>query len=205
MLLLNARLDFAIVGALVGPAALGVYAVASRYAELLRLPGLAVNYVLYPTYARQGGAGAARDARRILPRVAIIPAIVALPLGVAAIFVIPFAYGEAFRPAIVPTWILLFGLAGVGVTGVTTAFLYGDGRPGLNSLGLGTGLVVTVVLDILLIPRFGILGAAVASCAAYLTTTFVLLRCFLTIARSYERAGPSREVAAPQPLSEVNR
>ena len=46
--LLNLRLDFAILGALAGPAVLGVYAVASKYAELLRLPGLAVTYVLLP-------------------------------------------------------------------------------------------------------------------------------------------------------------
>src|SRR5205823_4309376 len=51
-LLLNGRLDFIIVTALVGPAALGIYAVASRIAELLRLPALAINYVLYPAYAR---------------------------------------------------------------------------------------------------------------------------------------------------------
>src|SRR5207302_9828969 len=51
--LVNERLDFAIVGALVGPAALGIYAIASRFAELLRLPSTVINYVLYPRYARQ--------------------------------------------------------------------------------------------------------------------------------------------------------
>ena len=59
-LLLNGRLDFIIVAYLVGPAALGIYAVASRMAELVRLPSLAINYVLYPTYARPrrcGGCG----------------------------------------------------------------------------------------------------------------------------------------------------
>ena len=67
-LLLNARLDFALVGAMVGPASLGIYAVASRYAELLRLPSLAMNYVLYPDYARDGGAVAADKAGRCCPR-----------------------------------------------------------------------------------------------------------------------------------------
>jgi O-antigen/teichoic acid export membrane protein len=55
--LLNLRLDVAILGALAGPAVLGVYAVASKYAELLRLPGLAVTYVLYPVFAGQDAAG----------------------------------------------------------------------------------------------------------------------------------------------------
>ncbi|MBO0846744.1 MAG: oligosaccharide flippase family protein, partial [Nocardioides sp.] len=43
--LLNLRLDFAILDAIVGPAALGAYAVASKYAELLRLPGTALTWV----------------------------------------------------------------------------------------------------------------------------------------------------------------
>ena len=205
ILLVNARLDFAIVGALVGPAALGVYAVASRYAELLRLPGLAVNYVLYPTYAGVDGKVAARDARRMLIALAWIPAAAALPLAAAAPIVLPLVFGEAFRSAVVPAWILLFGLSAVGVSGIVSAFLFGDGRPGLNSLGLTSGLVVTVILDVLLIPRFGVVGAAVASCAAYLTTSLVLLLCFVKVARSYERSASSTPVPAMEPLTEVNQ
>ena len=205
ILLVNARLDFAIVGALVGPAALGVYAVASRYAELLRLPGLAVNYVLYPTYAGVDGKVAARDARRMLITLAWIPAAAALPLAAAAPIVLPLVFGEAFRSAVVPAWILLFGLSAVGVSGIVSAFLFGDGRPGLNSLGLTSGLVVTVILDVLLIPRFGVVGAAVASCAAYLTTSLVLLLCFVKVARSYERSASSTPVPAMEPLTEVNQ
>jgi O-antigen/teichoic acid export membrane protein len=205
ILLVNARLDFAIVGALVGPAALGVYAVASRYAELLRLPGLAVNYVLYPTYAGVDGKVAARDARRMLINLAWIPAAAALPLAAAAPILLPLVFGEAFRGAVVPTWILLFGLSAVGVTGIVSAFLYGAGRPGLNSLGLTSGLVVTVILDVLLIPRFEVVGAAVASCAAYLTTSLVLSLCFVKVARSYERPASSAPVPAMEPLTEVNQ
>ena len=50
--LVNLRLDFLVLGALAGPAVLGVYAVASKFAELMRLPATAVNYVLYPRFAR---------------------------------------------------------------------------------------------------------------------------------------------------------
>jgi Na+-driven multidrug efflux pump len=63
---------------------------------------------------------------------------------------------------------------------VASGFLYGRGRPGLNSLALGLGLVVTAVLDVALIPRFGAVGAAYASMIAYLvgdgTLTVLLLR-----------------------------
>lgn len=193
LLLLNARLDFIVVGAIVGPGALGMYAIASRFAELLRLPALAANYVLYPTFARDGGPIAARKAREMIRRMGWLTVGAAVPLGVAATFVLPLLYGEAFREAVVPTYILIVGLCGAGISGVITAFLYGAGRPGLSSLALGAGLLATVVLDLVLIPVFGVIGAALASSVAYLTTTGVLVRCFLVVARRHEAEAISRE------------
>jgi O-antigen/teichoic acid export membrane protein len=179
LLLLNARLDFIIVGAIVGPAALGMYAIASRFAELLRLPALAANYVLYPAYAAAGRGAAVQKTREMIPRMAWITIGLAVPLALAGTFVLPLLYGEAFRGAIVPTYILIAGLCGAGITGVISAFLYATDHPGLNSLAMGAGLLVTVVLDLVLIPALGVLGAALASAAAYLTTTAVLAGCFL--------------------------
>jgi O-antigen/teichoic acid export membrane protein len=179
-LLLNARLDFALVGAMVGPAQLGVYAIASRYAELLRLPALAMNYVLYPAYAREGAA-AETNVRATLARAWWIPLAGAVPMALAAPVVLPLVYGDAFRAGVVPTWILLVGLAGGGITGVLTAFLSGNGRPGLASAAVGSGLVVTLALDLALIPPFGIKGAATASTVAYLTTAAALLLFFRAV------------------------
>ena len=111
----------------------------------------------------------------------------AIPLFFTTYFALPLIYGKAFDSAIVPAQILIGGLAVEGAAGVVTAFLYGRGRPGLNSIAMGVGVVVTVVLDILLIPSTGAVGAAVASCAAYLTTTAVLLWFFWSLDRR-ERA-----------------
>ena len=56
MSLLNLRLDFVLLSAFAGPAVLGVYAVASKFAELVRVFGMALQYVLYPKYANDGSA-----------------------------------------------------------------------------------------------------------------------------------------------------
>ncbi|MDQ1719458.1 MAG: hypothetical protein QOE89_3411, partial [Pseudonocardiales bacterium] len=102
----------------------------------------------------------------------------AIPLAAGAGIILPALYGKSFDGAIVPTWILLAGLLGEGVTGLITAYLYGMGRPGLNSLAIGIAVLVTVVGDLLLIRPFGVTGAAVASAAAYLATTATLLILF---------------------------
>ena len=203
-LLLNARLDFAIVGALVGPAALGIYAVASRYAELVRLPSLAMNYVLYPSYARDGGAVAADKARAMMRRIGWIPALVAVPMALAGPVVLPLFFGNAFQAAALPAALLLLGLTMAGITGIISAFLSGVGRPGLNSLAYAAGLPVTLGLDLLLIPPFGVPGAALASSVAYLTTAAVLLMSFRNLARATSRAAGSA-VQASESEPEVSR
>jgi len=188
--LLNLRLDFALVGALVGPAALGAYAVATKYAELLRLPPLAFYFVLQPRYAGGGRERATTEARALLWRAGAITAAAAVPLAVAAAVLLPVVYGRDFQAAVLPAQILLLGLAGDGMASVINAFLYGIGRPGLKSLGTGAGLLVTIGLDLLLIPRLGAAGAAVASSAAYLTTLGVLLASFWVLTAGGRRRRP---------------
>jgi O-antigen/teichoic acid export membrane protein len=177
--LVNLRLDFAILGAIAGPSTLGLYAVASKCAEVVRVAPLALTYVLYPAMRTAGPTAAARRARQLMPRAGWWMVAAIIPAGIGTITLLPMVYGEEFRPAVLPACILLVGLLGDGIGAVASAFLYATGRPGLNSLAVGAGVVATVVGDLALIPPFAATGAAVASCASYLTTNLVLVACFL--------------------------
>ena len=178
--LLNLRLDFAILGALAGPAVLGTYAVASKYAEILRLPGTALTWVTYPEFAGMAAERALARARRLVVPALLCFTVAAGPLLLLAGPVIGLLYGSDFHDAVTPARILLLGMLLGGAAGVASGFLYGRGRPGLNSLALALGLVVTTVLDVLLIPKYGAIGAAYASTVAYLVSdgalTLMLLR-----------------------------
>jgi O-antigen/teichoic acid export membrane protein/O-antigen ligase len=194
--LVNLRLDVAILGALAGPGVLGVYAVASKFAELLRLPGLAITYVLYPRLALQDPAEAGRRVAAMLPRAFGLTVLAAVPLA-AAVPLLPMIYGHAFNSAVIPTYLLLAGLVGEGVAGVVSAYLYGVGRPGANSLGLGVAVIVTVVLDVLLIPHFHAVGAAFASSAAYLTSSAALVACYVVVRRTFRAAAEQNAEGTP--------
>jgi len=86
-------------------------------AELLRLVRWRFAWVLFPSYAKDGKSLA-------LPKAA--PCFPAPPSsrgggdspGVGRYVFIPVLYGPACRPAIIPTEILICGLATIGVTGV---------------------------------------------------------------------------------------
>ena len=175
MTLLNLRLDFAVLGAVAGPSVLGAYAIASKYAELLRLPGTALTWVCYPAYAATSAERAASQARRLSRPTAIFGLVAAFPFVLLAGPVIGLLYGSRFADAVRPGQVLVAGMVIGGAAGVASGWLYARGRPGVNSAALGAGVVLTVVLDLLLIPHFGIMGAAVASTATYLLTDLTLV------------------------------
>jgi O-antigen/teichoic acid export membrane protein len=172
--IVNLRLDFLLVSALAGPATLGVYAVATKCAELLRLPATALNYVLFPGFASRTPQEARALLRRLTPRAALATAAAAPILAVLVVFALPVAFGSAFDGAVVPACVLLAGLSVEGAAAVSSAYLWGSGQPGANAIAMGTGVVVTVALDVVLIGQLGALGAAIASTVAYLVTTAVM-------------------------------
>jgi O-antigen/teichoic acid export membrane protein len=192
---LNLRLDWVILSILTGPAVLGVYAIASKFAELVKVLGLALTYVFYPKFARGGRLNAAADVQRLIPKAGAVSAVSVLVLWISAGFLIPALYGSHFHSAVTPTRIILLGLPLEGVAGVIIAFLYGVGRPGLNSLAMGIGLIATVALDLVLIPPFGATGAAIASAVSYLSTALALIAFFSWVRRSQQRAASEGAIA----------
>jgi O-antigen/teichoic acid export membrane protein len=196
--LINLRLDFLILGALAGPAVLGVYAVASKFAELMRLPATALNYVLYPRFARAPADVAGRDATRLLPRAAAVTMAMTPVLAIGSVIALPLLYGRAFHAAVLPACVLLVGLAVEGAAAVSSAYLCGTGRPGANSWGMGVGVIVTIALDVVLIPSHGAAGAAVASTAAYLATTGLLTTLTRVFAARAQDSTPTVESNPPR-------
>jgi O-antigen/teichoic acid export membrane protein len=182
--LLNLRFDFLVLGAMAGPAAVGMYAVASKYAELLRLPALAVTWVTYPRVARMGASTFGPRARRLMAPLLVSGLIAAAVLSLLAFPLFPWVFGEQFRDATWPAVIIVCGLVAEPAAGVGSAFLLGTGRPGVNSLLMGAGLVVTLVLDVLLIPAHAAAGAAWASAVAYLLTDVLLVLVMLRLTKA---------------------
>ena len=165
--LTNLRFDFVLLGALAGPAVLGIYAVASKFAELMRLAPTAINYVLYPRFAKLGSEEATIEARRLLPQATMLTLVMTPFVAIGTLVGPVLLYGSAFRGAVVPAEIIIFGLSIEGAAAVSSAYLLGVGRPGLNSVGMGVGASITVTLDLILIPKYGALGGAITSAVTY--------------------------------------
>ena len=78
-----------------------------------------------------------------------------------------YGFGPDFHSALVPFFILLPGMWFLAAGGLVEDALAGRGRPGLSSILAGVEVIITIGLDLLLIPRYGAVGGAIASVCAY--------------------------------------
>ena len=165
---LNFRLDLLVLSLFVSLADVGHYAVAQTLAELASYLGIAFQISVLPILA--GSDGAEHDAETSTAAVrhhGLLAFVLMLANAIFAPLVLLFGYGAAFRPALIPLFILLPGMWFMGTGSLVVGDLRGRGRPGLASAVKGGAALVTIGLDLALIPPFGIVGAAVASSLAY--------------------------------------
>jgi O-antigen/teichoic acid export membrane protein len=166
---LNYRLDVFIVSFFWGSQAVGLYGLAVITTQLVWLIPNSAAAVLFPAiagsraFAQQRSGHLAQLARITLLSCALASGFLALLAGA----LVPLVYGESFRASVEPLLWLLPGTTAFGVAAVGAAYIAGIGKPRLNlCVSLG-GLVVTLALDLALIPVAGIVGAAIASSVSY--------------------------------------
>ncbi|AIN58276.1 oligosaccharide flippase family protein [Pseudomonas soli] len=168
------RSDYLFIGALLGSTALGHYAMASAAAELLLIVPEAVTTPLMKRLLQQDAG-----MERITPLALRLTATVMLGacLGMALIghWLIVTLFGADYGPAYPALLALLPGLLGLCYASILRLDLLGKNRPGTVSLMMGAGAALNLVLNILLIPAWGIVGAAAASSIAYLAVTVAML------------------------------
>lgn len=170
---LNSRADQLVLAVLVPSAALGEYAVAVSLSVLAGPLVLAFGHVAFPGLAR--GEDVARTIRTSI-RGAILVSVLSLAVILAAgPFAIPLIFGPDYHSVTTILLVLAPGAAVVVVNQVLGDVLRGLGRPAAVALCEGFGMVSTIGGLFLLVPRLGVMGAAVTSTVTYLVVFALLL------------------------------
>jgi O-antigen/teichoic acid export membrane protein len=162
------RADQFIVAGLAGTADLGLYVVAASITERLNLLPGAIASVLMPKVASSGGDGL-QDTRRILRGVMCCSAGLAGVVAIACPLAMRVLYGPAYAHAVPAILLLLPGSLGMAAAKLASSHLLGRGRAGSVLAASVIAAVVTMLLDLVLIPGMGIAGAAAASSIGYCT------------------------------------
>jgi glycosyltransferase involved in cell wall biosynthesis/O-antigen/teichoic acid export membrane protein len=171
------RADQVLVRWYAGYRELGLYAVAATVAQMLWLLTDPFAAALIPHQLRASTGESQRlsfaMARRSLG-VSLVTAVAAWVLAPLAVHIV---YGSGFTGAVPALRLLLPGVVALGAAKPLRAMLLKEGRAvALSLLGFGM-LGVNLALNVVLLPRIGIVGASIASSICYgaLALSYVFL------------------------------
>lgn len=161
--LVNERLDQLLIARLLTPTDLGLYVAAMAIAAIPAIPAATLANVAYPRIA---GVAEAADrgpvVERYLRLAVALAGLVALALLALGQPLVTALYGPAFAAAVPILEWYAAGAVALAARAVLAQAVKAAGRPALATAAELAGLAVNVVLLLLLLPRIGVVGAAVA-------------------------------------------
>lgn len=164
---IHQRIDFLIVAFYLLPDQVSFYSLAvSLSLILMKLPN-ALSGIFYARISQEESANSVVLTTRVIKVVFLVMLISSLCVAAFVVPTIRIFYGAAYLPLVWPFLILIPGTIGSGLTKIMTDHFYGQARQKYVVFGtlITTGL--NVVLNILLIPQYGIKAAAAVSTVTY--------------------------------------
>ena len=163
----NYRLDQWLLGSLAGSRELGLYSIAVAWSEAVFYLPEALMMVLRPDVVRASRAEAARRTEVVFRLAIVVTVPVVAFIILAAPILCVTVFGEEFRGSIADLRLLAPGAFGIIALKLLANSLTAQRRPMLGNIAVAVAFGATILLDLVLIPRYGGAGAAAASTIAY--------------------------------------
>ena len=161
------RLDLFLVNAWIGSADAGRFSVAVQVSELLLQATAAVTAMLFPRLAAMTPEARWRSTWRATRWMAACLAVAASGLAVLGDVVFPVAFGASFAAAVTPFVLLLPGLCCLALNSILLQHMAASGMPWVPVLATALAVVLKLAANVLLIPTYGMAGAATAASVTY--------------------------------------
>ena len=174
------RLDSYLVKFFLGTRFLGYYSVSLISEHVWNIP-TAIGTALFPKVSSSLLKDKNKDTAAVCRHSVFLTFSAALVFFIAARPLVRLLFGQPFLPAVQPLWILLPGIATLSVTKTLKHYLSGTGKPQIATYSSMVTIIVCISLNIMLIPRMGIRGAALATTCSYLVYAAIILVAFLRI------------------------
>jgi O-antigen/teichoic acid export membrane protein len=126
----------------------------------------AFGTVLFPVVSGMEKPEAHRFSALICRNTIFITVIACLLLAIIAKPVIGIFFTAKFYPALIPFYINLPRTVALGIARVLGGNFQGTGKPEYGTMMAFVSFAITLILDLILIPRWGITGAAIATTIA---------------------------------------
>lgn len=172
------RFDVFILLYFANAATVGIYSLGVSFAQMLWYVSNSINTVLFPYLSETDSEDRDRFAAAVLRHTLYINAAVLLLLTAIGYNFIVLLYGARFSEAYYVFLILVPGLLCDTASRTISAWLKGSGRPLVLSRISAAALVANLALNMLLVPSFGMYGAAVSSVVTYSARSALLIMIF---------------------------
>ncbi len=176
MIQLNLRIDILILNDLLSKSEVGYYSVASNVAEQLWQLPMAIGVVVMTKTAVVSQREQMDRKIGTILRLSTLTGIVgASALALISPYIIPLVFGKAFASSALITNFLLPGIVFFMIFRVLNSRLDGIGKPLVAVYIAVPALLLNIVLNYLLIPLWGTIGAALASDISYFCAALAMM------------------------------
>lgn len=156
----------------------GIYSVAQKPTQILyMMPGL-IGIAVLPIFSRLAKSDKdnfkkiVKESTTLMFVMACVATLIILIFGK---FLILSLFGQTYIDASMPFKIMSLALITNAPSIIFSNALFAEGRQKVTSLAIGTGVVVNLVLSFILIPSFGVNGAALSATLAQMTSNVIII------------------------------
>jgi len=171
------KIDQVMIKEMLGVEQVGLYAAAVRLSEAWYFIPMAITSSVFPAIInakKQSEALYYQRLQKLYDLMVWLAVAIALPTTFLAPWVIKVLYGEAFLPAAgvlsIHIWAGVFVFLGVA----SSQYLIAENYTRISFYRTFIGAIVNVILNIILIPKYGINGASITTVVSYFIATFFI-------------------------------
>lgn len=175
--LLLIRTDVLMIGAFIGTTDAGVYSAVSRITELVLFGQNSILFVFAPMISEMYAKRDKIELQRMVLLATGGIVVISLPVGIGLILLGEFIlalFGPAFVIGYSTLVVLIFGQLTIAFVGTSGWLLSMTGHQRENAFVIGVGLILNILLNAILIPFWGIFGAAIATTVSTVTSNMFL-------------------------------
>ena len=169
MTFVNYKADIFLVNFFLTPVATGIYVIAVQMAEKLWMLSQAASTVLLPRLSSMRSDPIARYqlTMRTVYIVGLLTFISSLFLAIGLFFLLDPIFGESYKKSFMPFIYLLPGVLALAISRIKSNCIAAAGKPEWNFYASIFTVTLNISLNVLIIPIYGIVGAAIATTIAY--------------------------------------
>lgn len=182
---LNYRLSYYIIRSYFSKKMLGIYDVGNKLSEGMWLVGKSISMVQYSRISNSKD----KEYNKFLTLTFLKLTFVITSILVLILLLIPenvfvFIFRKEFSGVKIVISSLSLGIISMAMSMMFSHYFSGTGRHYFNTISSGIGLVISVSLCFILIPKYNIIGAGISASASYFTICIFQLIVFVRITKS---------------------